>query len=53
MMRVRNNISSFRGARMSAFTRVFDALWPEPGIQMLARYRLLDSGFASVARAPE
>jgi len=35
---------SFRGARISAFTRVFDALWSEPGIQMQSRCLVLDSG---------
>jgi hypothetical protein len=41
------------GRATSAFTRVSDALWREPGIQSRAENFALDSGLARCARAPE
>ena len=44
---------SFRGGSLSAFTRVFDARWAEPGNPDAHAILHLDSGFAGFARAPE
>ncbi len=50
-----NSPLSFRGGAISAFTRVFDAQWREPGIRGYreGRRMALDSGPASFARVPE
>ena len=50
----RNNVPSFRdGAPLSAFTRVFNALWPDPESRSMHGACLWIPGSRAKARAPE